>query len=408
MPKLADATNTLLDGKIVLSQRERSSAWQARFKIGDKWIRLTTKETNKKEAAKIAEELYLEAKFKQKNKIPVVTRRFSDIAQLAIASMKEALEGGQGKQVYNDYITAINRYLIPFFGNHHIHRIDYPLLKQFEHWRKVKMGRQPKASSIGTHNSALNKVFDEALLRGFINQAQRPQLYNKGVEGDRRPYFTLDEYRQVARNLREFIKTSRDGKTRQMRELLRDYVLILVNSGIRHGTEAQSLCWKHIRIEKDKRTQQNMLLFYVKGKTGGRELVARHNCVTYLKRIHSRTEAIKHLTFGELLKSKSDFPVFVLADGTQTDNLRATFRKFLTEYKLLKDTRTNQNRTLYSLRHSYATFMLSMNDATNIHLLATQMGTSTKMIEKHYSHLLARMRSGNLSGKEHGVYEGID
>jgi hypothetical protein len=238
MPKLADATNTLLDGKIVLSQRERSRAWQARFKIGDKWVRVTTKETNKKEAAKIAEELYLEAKFKQKNKIPVVTRRFSDIAKLAIASMKEALEGGQGKQVYNDYITAINRYLIPFFGNHHIHRIDYPLLKQFEQWRKEKMGKQPKASSIGTHNSALNKVFDEALLRGFINQAQRPQLYNKGGEGNRRPYFTLNEYRQVARNLREFIKTSRDGKTRQMRELLRDYVLILVNSGIRHGTEA--------------------------------------------------------------------------------------------------------------------------------------------------------------------------
>jgi hypothetical protein len=60
-----------------------------------------------------------------------------------------------------------------------------------------------------------------------------------------------------------------------MRELLRDYVLILVNSGIRHGIEAQNLCWKHIRIEKDKRTQQNMLLFYVKGKTNGRELVAR-------------------------------------------------------------------------------------------------------------------------------------
>lgn len=408
MPKLADATNTLLDGKIVLSQRERSSAWQARFKIGDKWVRVTTKETNKKEAAKIAEELYLEAKFKQKNKIPVVTRRFSDIAKLAIASMKEALEGGQGKQVYNDYITAINRYLIPFFGNHHIHRIDYPLLKQFEHWRKEKMGKQPKASSIGTHNSALNKVFDEALLRGFINQAQRPQLYNKGGEGNRRPYFTLDEYRQVARNLREFIKTSRDGKTRQMRELLRDYVLILVNSGIRHGTEAQSLCWKHIRIEKDKRTKQNMLLFFVKGKTGGRELVARHNCVTYLKRIHSRTEAIKHLTFSELLKSKSDLPVFVLADGTQTDNLRATFRKFLTEYKLLKDPRTNQNRTLYSLRHSYATFMLTMNKGTDIHLLAKQMGTSTEMIEKHYSHLIARMRSVDLAGREHGVYEGLE
>jgi integrase len=62
-----------------------------------------------------------------------------------------------------------------------------------------------------------------------------------------------------------------------------------------------------------------------------------------------------------------------LADGTKTENLRATFRKFLTEYNLLKDLRTNQNRTLYSLRHSYATFMLTLNKGTDIHLLAEQM-----------------------------------
>lgn len=407
MPKLANNQNTLLDGAIVLSQRSRSSAWQARFKVGGKWVRVTTKQRDKKAAAEAAKELYLEAQFKDKHNLPVITRRFSDIARLAIATMQEAIEGGQGKSVYKDYIIAINRYLIPFFGNHHIHRIDYALLKQFAQWRVEKMGKQPKASSIGTHNSALNKVFDEALKRGFINDTQRPQLFNKGKSGDRRPDFTLNEYRQVARNLREFIKEGREGKTRDMRELLRDYVLILVNSGIRHGTEAQNLCWKHIRIETNKKTKENALLFYVKGKTKGREIVARHNCLTYLKRIHSRTEAIKNLTFAELLKSNSDLSVFVLPDGSKTDNLRATFKKFLTQYKLLKDPRTGQDRTLYSLRHSYATFILTLNKGTDIHLLAKQMGTSTEMIEKHYSHLIARMRSSDLAGKEHGAYEDI-
>ena len=148
----------------------------------------------------------------------------------------------------NAWWAALNRYLIPFFGNHHINRIDYPLLKQFEAWRIEKMGKQPKASSIGTHNSALNKVFDEAIERGFINATQRPELYNRGKDGDRRPDFTLSEYRILARNLREFVKLARDGKSRDMRELLRDYVLILVNCGMRHGTEAQNLRWKHIRI----------------------------------------------------------------------------------------------------------------------------------------------------------------
>jgi integrase len=34
----------------------------------------------------------------------------------------------------------------------------------------------------------------------------------------------------------------------------------------------------------------------------------------------------------------------------------------------------------------------------DIHHLATQMGTSTLMIERHYSHLIARMRSASLAG----------
>lgn len=408
MPKLADAEKTLLNGRIVLSQRSRSSAWQARFKIGTRWVRVSTKERDRKDAERVAEELYLEAKFKERHKIPIVTKRFKPVAELAIKHMQAALDGGQGKKVYKDYIIALNRYLIPFFGNHHINRIDYELLKQFEAWRIEKMGKVPKASSIGTHNSALNKVFDEAIERGFISANQRPELYNRGEDGERRPNFTLDEYRIVARNLREFIRLARDGKSREMRELLRDYVLILVNCGMRHGTEAQNLRWKHIRIEQDKKTKLNTLLFYVNGKTGGREIVARHNCVTYLKRLHSRTDAIKHLSFTELLKANVDLPVFCLPDGTVTDNLRATFRAFLKQYKLLEDPRTGQNRTLYSLRHSYATFMLTMSKGTEIHLLAKQMGTSTLMIERHYSHLIARMKAEQLAGRQHQVYENID
>ena len=39
--------------------------------------------------------------------------------------------------------------------------------------------------------------------------------------------------------------------------------------------------------------------------------------------------------------------------------------------------------------------------------IAVQMGTSVGMIEKHYSHLIARLRGADLAGDEHGVYDGI-
>ena len=43
-----------------------------------------------------------------------------------------------------------------------------------------------------------------------------------------------------------------EGKSRDMRHLLRDYILILANTGMRHGTEAENLRWKHISLFEDK------------------------------------------------------------------------------------------------------------------------------------------------------------
>lgn len=405
MPKLADPANTLLNGAIVLSQRSRSSAWQMRFKLGGKWIRVTTHKRDRKEAEDAAFDYYAEAKFKLKHSLPLQTRRFKPVALLAVKTMQDALDSGHGKSVYKDYIAAINKYLIPYFGSHNLDSIDYALLNQFDAWREQKMGRRPRASTIGTHNSALNKVYDEAIQRGYVPSSARPEPNNKGTKAERRPDFTASEYRKMVRNLREWIKKGRAGKQREMRELLYDYVLIMTNTGMRHGTEAQNLRWKHVRI--DRVNGEDHLLLWVSGKTGSREIVARHSCIKYLKRILQRTNSIQHMTLSQVLAANVDQPVFCLPDGTVTDNLRATFKKFLSDIGMLKDPRTNNDRTLYSLRHTYATFALTGTNVTTA-LLATQMGTSEAMIHKHYSHLIARMRAGDLAGKRHRLYLDLD
>ena len=286
MPKHAPADRKLLDGQILLYKREDSQKWQTVFKIDGNELRVSTKKVDKAEATLVALDLYLEARFKHKHGMPLKTRTFGDIAKLAIAEMTRALAEKRGKSVYKDYIIALNRYLIPFLGGYQINRIDHAAISSYEDWRAEKMGKRPTASSVGTHNSAINKVFDEAIKRGYVAAEKRPFLVNEGVDGKRRPDFTLDEYVAMVRGLRDFAREGRDGKTRSMRLLLRDYVLILANSGIRHGTEADNLCWKHIRLVRER--GRSVLLFYVDGKTGGREIVARNNCVAYLTRIKDR------------------------------------------------------------------------------------------------------------------------
>ena len=81
-------------------------------------------------------------------------------------------------------------------------------------------------------------------------------------------------------------------------------------------------------------------------------------------------------------KQRVDSPVFRLPDGTASQNLRQTFKRLMIDTGLLTCSRTGQNRTLYSFRHTYATFAL-LNDGMDIHTLAIQMGTSIAMIERH-------------------------
>ncbi len=75
------------------------------------------------------------------------------------------------------------------------------------------------------------------------------------------------------------------------------------------------------------------------------------------------------------------------------------FDTYLKEHNLFTDSDTNQNRVLYSLRHTYATIALQI-DNVEIHTLAVQMGTSVAMIEQHYSHLDAVKAVHKLRGTQ--------
>ena len=89
------------------------------------------------------------------------------------------------------------------------------------------MGREPKASTLNTHNSAMNRVFEEAVARGFIAHKSVPLLVNRGEKSERRPDFTREEYATLIRKLPSWINAGKAGKPTDMRHLMRDYVLIM-------------------------------------------------------------------------------------------------------------------------------------------------------------------------------------
>jgi len=103
------------------------------------------------------------------------------------------------------------------------------------------------------------------------------------------------------------------------------------------------------------------------------------------------------MSFDDLLNARVDEYVFRLSDGTRTEHLHQSFGQLLRDTDLLIGTASERPRTLYSLRHTYAT--LELYKGRNIHQLTRQMGSSVAMLEKHYSKLTPMLMANEFAGE---------
>ena len=168
--------------KLRLDKRAGSDNWHARLTLPSGKRLIKTTKTDDLEAAKeVALRFYYEVDARIQNKLPATTRKFKDVARHAIHRMEAELEQGVGKQAYRDYVQALNKWLIPYFGSTDIAKLDLAAMTTFDAWRTAQNGRVPAQSTINNHNAALNRVLDEAELNGWIVKSLRPTLLNKGV-----------------------------------------------------------------------------------------------------------------------------------------------------------------------------------------------------------------------------------
>jgi integrase len=395
----ADVINSnlvhLRDGEVVLYKRENSGKWQARYKLKNRWQRISTKEKNMDYAAKVACEAYDKARFLDDEDIVITSKKFGAVAKAVVNLLQKELDEGGGKVVYYTYITVINKYLVPFFEKYNVNSINHEALSAYDKWRTKQMGKKPRASTITNHNTALNRVLEYAIDMGYMSKIHIPKLKNDGTESEPRPAFTKSEYKSLVGYMTQWSKQGHTQRTKDMRELLRDYVLILTNTGMRHGTEALGLKWKDIKWVKGDGGEK-ILELSVNGKTGERTLIARHNTQQYLERLQKRNPTIAKITFDALIKKRVNDYVFKLRDGTTTDNLNGTFRTLMRDSGISRD--GDKNKTLYSLRHTYATLAI-LEENMDIYQLSKQMGTSVAMIEKYYGHIKPANLASKLAGR---------
>lgn len=423
-------THILSEGKLRVYQRERSAIWQCAFNVDGRWQRCSTGERELKKAKARAHDILVEANVRKEMNIAPITRKFKDIAKSVVNKLKEQQDL---KPIYKDYITAIEKYFIPTLGKYNVNSITPQALEELDKARIKKMRKEPTRSTLLNHNSAMKMIFDEAIYRGYMVELNRPKLIAKGKASQRRPSFTLDEVRALKSNFDGWIEKGK-ADSKEVRRLLRDYVYVLLDTGARAGDELLELRWTQIEIKMyptitktGTKTEPNefddigeevevvnanrtAILDIQKSKTGKRLAIGRLTTVKVLEDLAKRNY---NKTLTKLLKEGNKDYIFTyreyVSDRQKNSKrepqlIRPTsfsklFDNYLESHNLKYDSITNQKHVLYSLRHTYATLALT-HDKVAIHTLAKQMGTSTTMIEKHYSHLDAVKAVHQLRGDE--------
>jgi integrase len=183
-----------------------------------------------------------------------------------------------------------------------------------------------------------------------------------------RPAFERWEYRLLWRTLCKRINTARDKRTRASRELLRSYVLVLANSGIRTG-EANKLKVTDVHPFKDEKQRHNYRLV-VRGRTGERDAVVRSVAAKRLDKFLAirRAEELSGL-------------LFVMPDGSPIITLIDQLTSAMKEAGIERNS-FGEKYSVYSLRHFYA--VNALRNGVGVFEVARNMGTSVQMIQEYY------------------------
>lgn len=338
------------DGLYIYLQRN-SKVWLARFKVGGKWMSRTTKQQDKAQAIKAAIRVKTECVIKHENGITIQTKAFKHVAQLAIDRMDLQPPGSKGYVTLSDYKLVLKRYHIPFFDRLHVTSIDQQKLAEFDVWRAKQLGRTPAQSTLLTHNAALQRVFDEAVLRKWMSPGQVPSLSVKGgVAASRRDYFTADEIKKITKAFPAWIAAARKQVSRDTRQLLSYYFQVALHTGLRPGSEMDNLRWNDLEFH-----DSHVVITVRKGKTtlytGTRKCIGHKTVREIFRDLYEHAKDDEWL--GDEIPDDYNPLVFRLPDGSTTDQLGRNFSMLLKELGL--ENGPGGKRTLYSLRHTHIT-----------------------------------------------------
>jgi integrase len=262
--------------------------------------------------------------------------------------------------------------------------------------------KAPAVKTLLMEQSALNQIFFDAFERGRLQQVFKMRAPAKNRTPARRAGFDAEEYATLTRYLRSyrdcvgvFADKRLNAWHKMQRQQMYYFVLFLANSGLRVG-EAREMIWSDIKFDVDM-GENNPTIAEVRVSKATKKGQAR-----FVQTQAGANDALKKWRDISPYNKTNDLVWFGQVDAeTRTVrkfvDLNRGFQIFLKRVPynervdgLLYD-RDGDKRSLYSLRHTYATLRLEKGDVS-VYDLAINMGCKVAQIENHYSHVLTQQR----------------
>ena len=400
------------DGKVILYHRPdvvSNPKWQCRVSVdGSTGYKVfSTKTSDKSEAERIGLDKYFELRNKVEKGGSLKGKTIRQVFEEWKKYVLSRITNRTTSNIEKNTIWVVEDTVVEFLKGKRIDEIKNSDIQDMIVWRysdekynesfqnkKYNYSKKSKAKSNGksrysistmrSHRGAINQFFKFCKERDYITQ---DFIFNipKG-KSNPRPEFSLKDWRKLTNFMRKWVdeelsyskgKGYVSPKIYRERFYLQHYILILGNTGLRVG-EARGLRWVDLESVSLPNEEERLLL-KVDGKTGKRDTIANPNTEEYFKRLFDFR--LKELGID---KDKFDLRehIFCHPDGKPVQSYKVGYKTLLDKCGL-RENNDGDYRTIYSLRHTYATMRINQ---VPIYQLAVNMGTSVKMIEDYYSH----------------------
>ena len=414
--------HSLMDNSVQLYMRTNSPHWQCACSVAGKQRRTTTKEESLSRAKDVARDWYLGLLGKYRAGELKEGKTFREAADRFMDEF-ETITEGQRSPVYVDaHKFRIKNHLTPFFGNmvlseitagkiqdFRIHRMKTGMsrvdqlmkakaLRQKDGPQKFERQKPPARSTLHQEIVCLRQILKTANRHGWLEHL--PNLsapFQSSGKVTHRAWFSPDEYKTLNTATRARATKPHKERWRWASEQLHDFVIFMANTGLRPD-EVLRVEFRDVEVEDDDATGKTILVISVRGKRGVGYCKSMPGAVEPFRRLQKRPrpatvveEAKPDDTKPSGAKAKQKIP---LAPPRQTDLIfpkthRDLFKEILGELNLRTDREGNE-RTTYSLRHTYISMRLI--EGADIYQIAKNCRTSVEMIEKYYaSHIKDRL-----------------